>query len=129
MPLADGSVVAALDLRTPSYREQRKNPRFDVDLGATVTVDGEAHVARISNLSLGGALIAVPSAVGLGVGARVEVSFRVPELDTPLSAGAEVRWVSRGEDATTGVQFVTGFRARQTWALGRFFERLRLASP
>ncbi|MBL4688968.1 MAG: PilZ domain-containing protein [Nannocystaceae bacterium] len=113
---------------SPAVGELRTTPRFEVDIAAAVTVDAVAYVGRICNLSRGGALIRVPGGAGLGVGGKVEVSFSLPELDAPLSARAEVRWVSQGDQDIVGVQFVTGFRAKETWALGRMFDRLRVLS-
>lgn len=128
-PVADADYVHAVRLpESPAVGEQRTTPRFAVDITAAVTVDEVPHIGRICNLSRGGALIRVPRGAGLGVGGKVDVSFSLPELDAPLSARAEVRWVSQGDQDTVGVQFVTGFRAKETWALGRMFERLRVLS-
>jgi hypothetical protein len=72
----------------------------------------------VSNLSLGGALVSTGSK--LAMGARVTVSFEIPTLETPIEVGATVRW---SDDKATGLQF-DGLRARDVWALNKYFELL-----
>jgi hypothetical protein len=70
------------------------------------------------NLSLGGALIAYSERVPLG--SYLDISFRVPTLEQPITTRAQVRWSS---DEALGVQF-DGLRAREVWSLGEFFKTL-----
>lgn len=107
--------------------DKRSSTRYQVELEMQVVVQGDPIASRCVNLSLGGALVRVPSETPLRVGQRVEVSFRLPDLDKPLGAKADVRWVDDGDPEVVGVQFVTGFRAKETWAMGRFLERQTLA--
>ena len=72
---------------------------------------------KVKNLSLGGAYSCPAS---LGMGERVHVTFRLPTLEDPVATGATVRWAT---DEGVGVQF-DGLRARDVWALGKFFESL-----
>lgn len=101
---------------------RRSANRHHVELRCTLTVvtDGAASPPAelaLVNLSIGGALIQRPR---LALGARVEVSFRVPTLAETISTGAVVRWST---DDEVGVQF-DGLRPRDVWALSKFFETL-----
>lgn len=73
------------------------------------------------NISLGGMLANVPLDPALRMGERVHVSFSVPQSADPIEADAEVRWANA---TSAGLQFVTGLRAKHTWALGKFLEGL-----
>lgn len=73
---------------------------------------------QVVNLSLGGAL--VTAGAKFSMGQRVNVSFSIPTLETPIEVGATVRW---SDDKATGLQF-DGLRARDVWALNKFFEQL-----
>jgi c-di-GMP-binding flagellar brake protein YcgR len=104
--------------------EKRGSARYQVEIDMTVVgPDGQRTQATTLNLSLSGALVRTATLIGLEVGHRVQVSFAVPELTAPISASADVRWVGDLDDAMLGLQFVTGLRAKETWALGRFLER------
>lgn len=76
---------------------------------------------RVKNLSIGGAFVA---AAKLPMGHRVTLWFRVPQLEQEIEAVGVIRWAT---DQGVGVQF-DGLRARETWALGKFFEGLPEAS-
>ena len=69
------------------------------------------------NLSLGGALV---TSAKLPMGQRVQFAFSVPTIDEPIEVGAVVRW---SDDKATGLQF-DGLRARDVWALNKYFEQL-----
>jgi c-di-GMP-binding flagellar brake protein YcgR len=103
--------------------EKRASTRYQVEIEMQVVADGQQTTGRTINLSLGGALVHAPMPTPLRVGERVRISFHVPELAAPLTATADVRWVGDLDDAVLGLQFTTGFRAKETWALGRFLER------
>jgi len=103
-----------------SADNRRSSTRHDVDVPCTLSVGGAgapAENCQIKNLSLGGALIDMRK---LPMGERVHVTFRLPTLEEPISTAAVVRWAS---DAAVGVQF-DGLRARDVWALGKYFESL-----
>ncbi len=70
------------------------------------------------NLSLGGALVSVGTRFSMGQ--RMQISFTVPTMPEPIEVGATVRW---SDDKATGLQF-DGLRARDVWALNKFFEQL-----
>lgn len=97
---------------------RRSSTRHDVDVPATVAVAGGApESCAIKNLSLGGALLAIRK---LTMGERVHLTFRIPTIEDPIQTAAVVRWNS---DGGIGVQF-DGLRARDVWALGKYFETL-----
>lgn len=106
-----------------AHHEQRASTRYDVEIEMEVARGEVPTHALTINLSIGGALIRVSAEPLLRVGEVVTVSFRLPDLDKPLSARAGVRWVNDVDTSIVGLQFMTGFRAKETWALGRFLER------
>ena len=54
------------------------------------------------------------------MGQRVTINFAIPTIDQPVEVTATVRW---SDDKATGLQF-DGLRAREVWALNKFFEQL-----
>jgi hypothetical protein len=100
---------------------RRTSTRHHVELPCTLTIvsDDAALPSQLVlvNLSIGGALVRRPR---LPLGARVEISFRVPTLEDPISTGAVVRWST---DEDVGIQF-DGLRPRDVWALSKYFESL-----
>lgn len=104
--------------------DKRASTRYEVEIDMQlVASDGREAPARTLNLSLGGSLVRVLTPISFQVGDRVRVSFQVPDMAAPLTASADVRWLGDLDDALLGLQFVTGFRAKETWALGRFLEK------
>ena len=101
---------------------RRTSTRHAVSLSARLTVDGAPRPCTVLNLSLGGALLQAGSR--LAMGQRVQIAFSVPTLDHAIEVGGTVRW--SGDDST-GIQF-DGLRARDVWALNKFFEQLLQAS-
>ena len=101
---------------------RRTSTRHDVSLAATLTLDGNPREATVVNLSLGGAL--VNAGAKLAMGQRVSISFVVPTLETAIEVTATVRW---SDAKATGLQF-DGLRARDVWALNKFFEQLPASS-
>ena len=81
-------------------------------------VNGSDRQCTLMNLSLGGALFLLTPR--LPMGQRLDVSFKVPTMDEAIEIGATVRW---SDDKATGIQF-DGLRARDVWALNKFFEQL-----
>lgn len=76
----------------------------------------------VVNLSLGGALVAATAKISMG--ARVVFTFSVPNAPDAIEVGATVRW---SDDKATGLQF-DGLRARDVWALNKFFQQLPSSS-
>ncbi len=111
-------------LAVPMNRpELRKTERVSTSLVVHIERDGAALVGETINLSLGGMLLRVDADPAPRVGERWQVAVELPTLEQPLRAAAEVRWVGLANDC--GLQFATGFRAKETWALGQWLERIR----
>jgi len=99
---------------------QRSSQRYDVRIPIDFrAVESEtAWTSGITaNISLAGAFIEAVDQVAFGT--RVELKFQVPTQKETIVVGAEVRW-SAGNGF--GVQF-EGLRARDVWALGKYFEQ------
>ena len=105
--------------------EKRVHARYDVEHDVEITRDDVATAGRMVNLSRGGTMVTAPMDPPLKMGERVGVGFMLPDLDTPLRCKADVRWLSGVDKSMVGLQFTTGLRAKETWALGRFLDRLR----
>jgi hypothetical protein len=98
----------------------RASTRHDCELAVTVLVVGSASepehlLAR--NVSLGGAFLV--GAFRPPFNARVRLSLTLPGTDRPIDVEGTVRWQN---DEGFAVQF-DGLRARDVWALGKFFEQ------
>ncbi len=73
------------------------------------------------NISLGG--VFVESEHRFAFGARVSVRFSIPTQEEPVEVEGHVRWTEAEEGVPRGfgIQF-EGLRARDVWALNKFFE-------
>jgi hypothetical protein len=92
--------------------------RHPVAIPATLVVAGAKITCTLSNLSLGGAFLDTER---VPMGASVHLSFKLPGHDDVIETQSTVRWSTQ---EGIGVQF-DGLRARDVWALNRFFEQLR----
>jgi hypothetical protein len=101
---------------------RRTSTRHVVSLPAKLVADGAPREVTVMNLSLGGALLT--AAARFAMGQRVVISFIVPTMAEAIEVGATVRW---SDDKATGLQF-DGLRARDVWALNKYFEQLPPAS-
>jgi hypothetical protein len=106
------------------FSEQRRTKRFEVEQEIRVRRGEDEFVGMTDNFSLGGVCLRLGVSPPFRTGDRLRVSFRIPSLDQPLSADAVVRWRNAADPSIIGVQFVTGFRAKETYALGRYLEGL-----
>lgn len=97
---------------------RRSSHRFDVEIPATLVIDGERREVIIQNLALGGAQIGLPERLALG--RHVRISFLVPTLGDTIEVEATVRWVHAGG---VGLQFA-GLRPKYVWSLNRYFATL-----
>jgi len=97
---------------------RRTSTRHAVSLAGKLTVDGAQRPCTVLNLSLGGALVSLGAR--LAMGQRVTIAFGVTTQEDAIEVGATVRW---SDDKATGIQF-DGLRAREVWALNKFFEQL-----
>jgi hypothetical protein len=98
---------------------RRTSTRHAVSLPASLNLDGATRECTVMNLSLGGALFSIGTSK-IAMGSRLVITFKVPTIDEAIEVGATVRW---SDDKATGVQF-DGLRARDVWALNKFFEQL-----
>jgi PilZ domain len=101
---------------------RRIDPRYDRQLTVELTCAGDEQIARSRNVSLGGIYLEGPKR--LPIGAAVTLRFHVPTQAEAIEVGGDVRWViaSPGNtDVGIGVRF-QGLRARDVWALNRFFQ-------
>jgi PilZ domain-containing protein len=110
-----------------SRPEQRSSERVATSLPIRIE-RGEAIVdATTSNLSLGGVLVSAGMSPPPAMGETFAVALALPTLAEPLRAKAQVRWI--GSAGEYGLQFLTGFRARETYALGQWLDRIRKGTP
>ncbi len=97
---------------------RRTSTRHAVSLPGRLTIEGSPKDCTVVNLSLGGAQVAAGGR--LSMGQRVQLAFTIPTSADAIEAGAIVRW---SDDKATGLQF-DGLRARDVWALNKYFEQL-----
>jgi hypothetical protein len=96
---------------------RRTSTRHAVSIKTKLTIDGGQHDCTMVNLSLGGAQVA---GAKLAMGTRVNISFSIPTVESPIDVGATVRW---SDGNGVGLQF-DGLRARDVWALNEYFKQL-----
>lgn len=98
--------------------DQRYERRLDVDLG----YEGRVIATRSRNISLGGLYVEIDQS--LPFGARVHLTFHVPTQKEAVEVDGQVRWVEMddGQVKGVGIRF-EGLRARDVWALNKFFEQ------
>jgi hypothetical protein len=98
---------------------QRSNQRRDIELDVAYTRGEGWKRARVRNASLGGLFI-VPAdaAERFVVGTRIKLKLEIPTQKELIEVGAIVRWL---DQTGAGVQF-DGLRARDVWALGKYFD-------
>jgi hypothetical protein len=94
-------------------RQQRYDRRIEIEVAM-----GETRTPTFTrNMSLGG--VFVESNEHPPFGTRVTLKFKVPTQKEPIEASGVIRW---HDGSGFGVQF-DGLRARDVWALGKFFEQ------
>ena len=101
---------------------RRTDPRYDRRVEVEIVAEGKTHQGRTRNISLGGMYVETSDQIAIGT--TVQVRFRVPTQPEPVDVTADVRWLERGAEgrlAGIGLRF-HGLRAREVWALNRFFQ-------
>jgi hypothetical protein len=101
----------------------RKAHRFRVELPTELTLCSQIVTLTMTNLSLGGACLAMANRVPLGTFSRLR--FSIPAYEQAIVVDGEFRWC---HPPTAGVQFA-GLRAREVWELNRWFETLERVPP
>src|SRR5262245_23080129 len=99
-------------------QNKRGATRYECELPVELKVGEQKVVSTTRNLSLGGVFVVTD--LKLPFGTRVSVRVTLPNQKEPIEAAGAVRWTDPGG---LGVQF-DGLRARDVWALGKFFESL-----
>lgn len=91
------------------HPEKREYPRVPMQLAALVDLPGGSLQLETKNLSLSGALLAIPERpliAGLEAGRKVEVRFSMPGVPSGAPIKATVRRVAEGEESTDiGLEF------------------------
>lgn len=101
---------------------RRTDPRYARRLDVELIVGERVYTATTGNISLGG--LFVETSETLALQSRLQIRFRIPTQAEPIEVTGEVRWVEAGsaeQPAGMGIRF-QGLRAREVWALNRFFQ-------
>jgi len=101
---------------------RRIDPRYDRQVSVELTVEGKDYICRSRNMSLGGMHVECRST--LPIGSAVNLRFQIPTQPELVEVGGDVRWVVATpgtEQVGIGIRF-HGLRARDVWALNRFFQ-------
>jgi len=101
---------------------RRIDPRYERNLEVELFLEGKKRVARTRNISLGGLYAEVQDAAPIGT--AVQLRFQLPTQPEPIEVAGDVRWVVKKGPADPigmGIRF-EGLRARDVWALNRFFQ-------
>jgi hypothetical protein len=98
-------------------QNRRTQTRFDVSIVTEMTCEGKTSECTMVNLSHGGAFMVFPR---LPMGTLCKVKFSIPTQPEAIETPAIVRWCT---DQGVGVQF-EGLRAKEVYALGKYFEQL-----
>ena len=101
---------------------RRIDPRYDRQLEIEVLCEGKKQISQTRNISLGG--LYLESASPLPIGTTVQLRFQLPTQPEPVEVSGDVRWVVKkgaGDQSGICIRF-QGLRARDVWALNRFFQ-------
>ena len=87
-----------------------------------VIAGDQKRTATTVNISLGGLFVETTEPFPLQT--RLQIRFKIPTQPDPIEVSGEVRWVEPGAAGLPcgmGIRF-QGLRAREVWALNRFFQ-------
>jgi uncharacterized protein (TIGR02266 family) len=101
---------------------RRSDRRYERRVAISLKHEGETFSAFTRNISLGGVFIDCDRS--LPFGARVALDFRIPTQGEAVLVDGQVRWLEMedGHVRGIGIRF-EGLRARDVWALNKFFEQ------
>jgi uncharacterized protein (TIGR02266 family) len=101
---------------------RRSDRRYERRVPIDVVHEGRTLSSHTRNISLGG--VFVDAAEALPFGALVSLRFRLPTLSEDTTVDGQVRWVEMEEGQVRGIGIrFQGLRARDVWALNKFFEQ------
>ena len=101
---------------------RRTDPRYARRLDVEVIAGDVKRAATTVNISLGGLFVETNEPFPLQT--RLQIRFKIPTQPEPIEVTGEVRWVEPGsgdQPSGMGIRF-QGLRAREVWALNRFFQ-------
>jgi uncharacterized protein (TIGR02266 family) len=101
---------------------RRTDPRYDRRVEVEIVAAGKHYRVTTRNLSLGGMFVDTDEL--LPEQTTIQVRFKVPTQPELVDVAGEVRWVEPGEAGKPGGMGIRfqGLRARDVWALNRFFQ-------
>ena len=101
---------------------RRSDRRYDRRVPIDFAHEGSSFSAHTRNISLGGVFIETDHT--LPFGAKISLRFKVPTQTEMIEVEGQVRWLEMDEGRLRGlgVRF-EGLRARDVWALNKFFEK------
>jgi uncharacterized protein (TIGR02266 family) len=110
--------------KVPESR-RRAHARYLVDLDVTVGSDHNFYAGFVENISSGGIFVATHSLKEIGE--RIELSIRLPESDTVVTATGEIRWIREYSESSDtmpgmGVRFIDLDKAHEA-AIEEFLKR------
>jgi uncharacterized protein (TIGR02266 family) len=101
---------------------RRIDPRYERQLEVEVLYEGKKQTSQTRNISLGG--LYLDSLTSLPIGTTVQLRFTLPTQPEPVEVAGDVRWVVKkgtSDASGVGIRF-QGLRAKDVWALNRFFQ-------
>ncbi len=96
--------------------ERRRATRHALQLPIVLTDSGEDFPAHLVNLSTGGLMVDFGPREAR-VGQELELRFDMPGLEDSVTAGVVVRWVDSIRTELAGLEFTTGLRAAEVYAI------------
>lgn len=105
--------------------EQRRYPRFSVEMDVTLASDHNFYSGLAENLSAGGVFVATH--LVKSIGETIEFCVRIPESDEVIKGVGEVRWIREYNEASDvrpgmGIRFVD-IEAGSEAAIRQFLSR------
>jgi uncharacterized protein (TIGR02266 family) len=104
-----------------SVEHRRSDRRYERRVEIDLIHEGTTLSTHTRNISLGGLFLETDRS--LPFGAKVGLKFRVPTQTEAIEVEGQVRWLEMddGQVRGIGIRF-EGLRARDVWALNKFFE-------
>lgn len=100
---------------------RRSDRRYERRVAIDLVYEGTVLSTFTRNISLGGVFLETDRTLPFGV--RVSLKFKVPTQSELVMVDGQVRWMEQegGYVRGIGIRF-EGLRARDVWALNKFFE-------